>query len=355
MKILFITSSFYPNIGGVEKSVFYTARELSKRGNHISIVTLNPDNLAEKEQFNEGFEVYRIPRSTIPYTGMLSKWKWFLFHLGLIKKADIIHFHDFDVFINWFFPYRFIFFKKRYYITFHGYEGYPLKYKHVFLRKVSEFFTHGNICVGEFIKRWYRTKPDEIFYAAVDTKYITTTSKTGNNILFFGRLEKDTDILNYLKALQLFYTKTGSKIPLHILGDGSLSKEIKTFLENNNMPHKLLGSQKEPETFIKNSHLVLTSSYLSIVESLAHGKLVIAFYSNNLKREYLKSFPNSDAVMCITEDINEVANIIEKFIKKPLFYKDKINSGLILAKELTWSKVANKYLSLYNKEKANER
>ena len=354
MKILFITASFYPNIGGVEKSVFFTARELSKYGNHVSIVTLNPDKLAEKERFDEGFEVYRIPRSTIAYTGRLSKWKWFLFNVGLIKQADVIHFHDFDVFINWFFPYRFIFFKKKYYITFHGYEGYPLRYKHIFLRHVSEFFTHGNICVGEFIKRWYRTKPDEIFYAAVDTKNITKTINKENNILFFGRLEKDTEILNYLKALQLFYTKTKSKIPLHILGDGSLSKEVKTFLETNNIPHKLLGVQKEPADFIKNSRLVLTSSYLSIIESLARGKLVIAFYSNNLKREYLKSFPNSDAVMCITEDINEVANIVEKVINKPSYYKNKINAGLTLAEKLTWSKVADKYLSLYNKQKADE-
>ena len=354
MKILFITSSFYPKIGGLEKSVFSTARELSKRGNHVSIVTLNHDNLAEKEHFNEGFEVYRIPRSKIPYTGMLSKWKWFLFHFKLIKKVDIIHFHDYNVFINWFFPYRFIFLKKKYYITFHGYEGYPIRYKHIFFRKISVLFTHGNICVGEFIKRWYRTKPDEIFYAAVDTENITKRIDKGNNILFLGRLEKDTEILNYLKALKLFYKKTGSSIPLYILGEGSLSKEVKSFLENNNIPHKLLGIQQEHIAVIKKSSLVLTSSYLSIIESLAQGKLVIAFYSNNLKREYLKSFPDSDAVMCITENINEVANIIEKIIKEPLYYKDKIDSGLLLSKKLTWSKVADKYISLYNKQKTNE-
>jgi glycosyltransferase involved in cell wall biosynthesis len=350
MKILFITSSFYPKIGGVEKSVFSTARELSKRGNQVSIVTLNHYNLQETERFNEGFDVYRIPCSKIPYTGMLSRWKWFLSHLSVIKNVDIIHFHDYDVFINWFLPYRFIFLKKKYYITFHGYEGYPIKYKHIFLRKISEMFTHGNICVGEFIKRWYQTTPDEIFYGAVDIKNIKKKGSPKNNILFLGRLEKDTDILNYLKALKLFYTKTGSKVPLYVLGDGSLSQEVKNFLENNNIPHKLLGMQKEPETFIKNSILVLTSSYLSIIESLAQSKLVVALYSNNLKREYLKSFPNSNAVMCITEDINEVANIIEKTIKDPLLYKDKINSGLTLSKELTWSKVADKYLSLYNKQ-----
>ena len=354
MKIFFLTGSFYPKIGGVEKSVFSTACELSKNGYQVSIITLNHDNLPEQEQFDEGFEVYRIPHSKIPYTGMLSRWKWFLFHLKLIRNADIIHFHDYDVFINWFFPYRFIFLKKKYYITFHGYEGYPVKYKHFLLRKISELFTHGNICVGEFIKRWYRTKPDEIIYGATDTENTIKKTSKGNYILSLGRLEKDTDILNYLKALKLFYTKTKSKIPLHVLGDGSLNKEVKSFLETNNIPHKLLGVQQESKTYIKNSILVLTSSYLSIIESLAQNKLVIAFYSNNLKREYLKSFPQSNTVMCISEDINEVANIIEKAIKTPLFYKDKINSGLTLSKKLTWAKVADKYIALYNKQKTNE-
>ena len=352
MKILFITASFYPKLGGVEKSVFSTARELSKYGNQVSIVTLNHDNLlAEREQFDEGFEVYRIPRSKIPYTGMLSKWKWFLFHWSLIKNADVVHFHDHDVFINWFFPFRFLFLAKKYYITFHGYEGYPIKYKHIVLRKIAALCTHGNICVGGFIKRWYGTKADEVFYAAVDTENIKNISSKGNYILFFGRLEKDTEILNYLKVLKLFYAKTRNNLPLYILGHGSLSGEIKKFLENNNIPHKLLGYQKEPGIFIKDARLVLTSSYLSIIESLAYSKLVVAFYSNNLKREYLKGFPDGDEVMCITEDINEAAAIVEQAVKDPLYFKGKMNAGLTLSKKLTWEKVANQYISLYKKTK----
>ena len=335
--------------------MFSVSAELCKKGFDVDIITQQPDEKVDSlSKFDEGFKVYRIPRSKIPKTGLIWRWIWLLLHLKLVWKADIIHFYDFDVLIKWFLPFRFIFLRKKYFITFHGYEGFPLRYRHILYRKIAEKITHGNICVGEFIKRWYRTKPDIIYYAAVHQSLVEAPKQAGKDIVFIGRLEKDTDLMNYLEAVNLFYKKTGCDAPFKILGSGLLKNKMTEYLKTNNIPYEYLGSEPNPEKYLKNARVVLASSYLSILESLALGKIVIAFYSNNLKRDYLKSFPGSDKAFFVTESIKETASLLSSVYSNPEKYNDMITSGLDLAKELTWDRVADKYISLYKKNGHNE-
>jgi L-malate glycosyltransferase len=350
MKILFLTGSFFPKIGGVEKSVFFVSRELFQKGYDVDIVTQQFDKANPvMEHFSEGFNVYRIPPSMIPKTGTLRKWLWLLKHIKLIWNADIIHFHDFDVMIKWFFPFRFIFLRKKYYITFHGYEGFPVKFKYIFFRKLAHQLTDGNICVGEYIKRWYRTKPDIVYYGAAEINGNDLTECRQEDIVFLGRLEKDTEIMNYLEALKIFYSNVSIKPVFKIVGDGSLKKDVLEFLDKNNIPYQFCGLQENPNQYIKNAKIVLTSSYLSIFESLICGKIALAFYSNNLKRDYLKCFPNSDALFLITEDTHTAAKKIEDVCVNPEKFDEMSFAGRIYASEQTWSKVADKYISLYKK------
>lgn len=322
---------------------------------NVTIITQQIDKSSAKvEFFPEGFSVYRIPPSVIPKTGTIWKWLWLLFHINLIWNADIIHFHDFDVFIKWYFPYRFIFIRKKYFITFHGYEGFPLRYKHILFRKIAEKLTHGNICVGGFIKRWYRTKPDAVYYAAVDQEIGPVKSVDGDDIVFIGRLEKDTEIMNYLESLKLFYSETGSSACFRIVGDGSLKTKVLEFLDTNKIPYEFHGLQKEPLEFIKKAKVVLASSYLSILESMSLGKIVIAYYSNNLKRDYLKCFLAGSSSFFIIDDVKKAAKKIESVYLHPEKFMDMRKDVAELAKELTWEKVTGKYVSLYNKFENNE-
>ena len=119
MNIIFFARLFYPHIGGVEKHVMRVSEELIKAGNKVSIVTEGfKKDLAEFEVYGD-IRIFRIPVfPTLEKSKKWLIWKWLLAHQQLIFEADIVHIHD--VFY-WFIPFLF---RKRFYLTYHGYEGY---------------------------------------------------------------------------------------------------------------------------------------------------------------------------------------------------------------------------------------
>lgn len=164
MTILFFTSRFWPEIGGVETHALEVAKELVKRGHKVSVISENHGGLKDKEDY-KGIEIYRIKIQTSERLKKFAIWHWLFKNRNLIKKADTIHCHD--VFY-WFLPYKFLYPKKPVFTTFHGYETkFPPSKKAIFIRKISEKLSWGNICVGDYIKKWYGTKPDYVTYGGV--------------------------------------------------------------------------------------------------------------------------------------------------------------------------------------------
>lgn len=163
---------YYPHVGGVEKHVEKISEILSKR-HQITIVCEKHDPSLPDHEIYKDVEIFRIPlpeRVGDPSSaGQGHKkwlvWKWWLSHLNLINKADVIHVHD--VFF-WFLPFRLPYWSKKVFITFHGYEGNDAPgFMQVFWHKLAAFLTRGNICIGDFHRKWYRVKPDFVSYGAV--------------------------------------------------------------------------------------------------------------------------------------------------------------------------------------------
>ena len=111
--------------------------------------------------------VYRLPEVKKNRLKKFIIWQWLLKNIKIIQEADIVHCHD--VFY-WYLPFRFLYFRKPVFTTFHGYEKYPVPFKNIVIRKISEKLSWGNICVGMFIEKWYGTKATFISYGGVDSK-----------------------------------------------------------------------------------------------------------------------------------------------------------------------------------------
>lgn len=383
--VLFLTPRFYPQIGGVETHVLRVSEELAKDGYKIIIITealddsdkvkwqsryknanvvdkndwavkssksiLDLSNIKTKIRSNEdvfsesagtkNIIVYRIPKVN---KGRLKKffiWRWFLKNRKIVRGVDIVHCHD--VFF-WYLPLRFIFLRKPVYITFHGYESYPIPIKNILIRKLSENLSWGNICIGEFIRKWYGAKPDFVSYGGVDMnriKYKVTSSKFNNKkikILFIGRLEKENGVAIYLSALkQLKDDKVDFEF--EVCGDGTLSKETTQY-------GKVYGFVKNVAKYLLDADIVFVSSYLSLLQAMKYSKNIIAAYDNPLKEDYLRMTPFHKWIHIVNSE-KDIKNIVEQIMYSSTNNLDMRENAYKWARSNSWSKVSGLYTKLW--------
>ena len=234
MKVLFLSRRFYPEIGGVEKHTLEIGKRLVKKGYKVTVIAEKPQITHSLDKHSSsssakatgsvaGIHYVKIDACKDNWFKKFRIWKELWRYRRLIRESDIVHCHD--VFF-WYLPFRFIFPTKKVFTTFHGYEGNKIPGKKaVFMHKLAEKLSRGNICVGYFLKKWYGTKATFVIYGAVDlNKFKAKNSK--NEAVFVGRLEKETGIMKYLEALRILKDKK-IDLKLTVLGSGFLDKDAK--------------------------------------------------------------------------------------------------------------------------------
>lgn len=362
MKVLFLSRLFYPHIGGVEKHIYETSKILVSKGHKVIVISETPP-----ESHSDSYQ--SIPSSATP-VGKLKNlesyninpgkddrfkkfriWKELWKYRALIGSADLVHCHD--VFF-WYLPFRFLFPSKKVYTTFHGYEGNNIPNKRaIFMHKLAEKLSNGNICVGDFLKKWYGTKPTFITYGAVDfqkiKKYINENNnmkKTNGKIIFFGRLENETGIMKYMEALKILKEK-GVNLELDVYGEGSLKEAVERYKKVNNLKINLKGFIMNIESVLNNYEYIFCSRYLSILESMAFKKPIFAEYNNAIKKDYLQMTPFAKFIS-ISKDANEIAEDVKEYFvgQKKL----NVDNAYNWVKTETWDKMADIYLGLWGAE-----
>ncbi|OGU85579.1 MAG: hypothetical protein A2W11_05305, partial [Ignavibacteria bacterium RBG_16_35_7] len=259
--------------------------------------------------------------------------------LSLLKSADIIHIHD--VFI-WFLPTSFLLPFKKVFMTFHGYESYPLSKKAIFYRRLASWFTQGNICVGNFIPKWYGIKPTIVTYGAVDKSNINDKLKISYDAVFVGRLDEQTGITTYADAVDLIREKYPN-FKFLILGDGKFKKQLQK-------KYICKGFVRNPEIFLNQSKFAFVSRYLAILEAFIAKRLLFAVYDNPIKRDYLRLTPFKD-LMIICKDSKELTEEVVYYLNNTYEAKEKINKAYKWANDQTWEKMVENYEQLWFSKK----
>jgi len=349
MTILFFSRLFYPHIGGVEKHVLEISKILVKKRNSVTVLTEQYDNQLKKEDQIDGIKIIRIDNGKDNWFKKFRAWKNIWKYRSLVRKSDILHVHD--VFF-WYLPFRFLYPSKKVFTTFHGYEGNKIPgFKSKLMHKIAEVLSDGNICVGDFLKKWYGTKPDYTTYGGVEILPINTNTTNKYQlaskrlkILFLGRLEEETGIMEYLKAL-LMLKNIGTKFELTILGDGKLRRKAEDFSRLNKINAQFQGFVGNVESYLSEADFIFTSRYLGILESLSYKKFVFAHYNNLIKKDYLEMAPFADFIS-ISKDKEEISKNLKDFING----KSKIDVEKVYdwVKTQTWGKMVDTYLKLWN-------
>ena len=337
MNILFLSRLFYPHIGGVEKHVLELGRLLIRRGHKVTVVTEQDSQKTMLKEMFEEIEIFRIPKLKEGKFKKFKIWKWLCNNYQLMENADVIHCHD--VFF-WYLPFRFLFPFKKIFTTFHGYEGYPLKRKDILMRKISEKLSMGNICIGDFIKKWYGTNPNFVSYGGVNLisdHRLKAISHEG--AVFIGRLDEQTGVKTYIKAVKLIRKKTPN-FKIEIIGDGKFRKEIEK-------DFKVLGFQENSGNYFQNYNFAFVSRYLSILEAMAAKKLVFAVYDNPLKEDYLRMAPFSKYIK-ISSSSSELVSKISFYIENIKEKEKIVEKAYVWVNKHAWEKMVNMYLKLWS-------
>lgn len=352
MKVLMFVNRFYPQIGGVEKHTLNIARELVKLGISVKIVTIKDNIYLDEYERLEGIDIFRLKYTNIcniPKTKRIRAYFWLLIHISLILETDIIHCHDFSTFWNWYLPFRFLLPWKKVFVTFHGWEGiFPPEKKVISKRKVTENFTEGNICIGDYISKWYGTKPDIVSYGGVQLQQ-HHIKQNGLRCIYIGRLEKDTGIDTYLNALIVLKDKYNVNLKTNICGDGTLRLDIQNKARKNGLDCIFHGFVKDVEIYLNDVTYCFTSGYLSMLEAMVQKKVVISTFDNDLKKDYLCMIPEYDKKIIVAQEPEELAEKIYFILNNEQHYNNLVNKGFEWAVQNSWDEMAKKYLKLWSK------
>lgn len=256
MNILFIAKHKWPHVGGVEKHVERITSILEKISHKITTISEEDINPPKIKLF-----------------GLLYIWYWLFKNRKLIIDSDIVHIHD--VFI-WYLPFRFLYPRKKVYITFHGWEGkFPIPLWNIFNKRIANKLTNGSIAVGKYIEKWYGITATNIIYGGVSGKLqidsiaLRTNYKLRNSVVWLGRQDNDTGINEFRKWIK----------------------------DHPDLKVKYITNIKKPEKYLRTVGYCVPSGYLSYLEAKTYGCKIITFANNPLKEDYwneiksLKSIP----------------------------------------------------------------
>lgn len=335
MKILMFSHYYFPHKGGVETHLEHLLKVLVNRGHEITVITeqFNPD-ISLSEKINR-VQVIRIPYFVCGSKRMM--WTWMNENEDIIDSHQLVHIHDV---YWWYWPMRIIKLFKPVYITFHGYEGVNKPTcRAIIQRKIAEEVSYGSICIGDFMKKWYKASPEIVSYGA---GLLQRSRKIPNNsAIFIGRYDLDTGIDMYVKGFDILPNLKS----LVCYGDGPMFNTI-IKVENNNVFHR--GWSSQAPNYIQNYRFVFVSRYLSILEGMQVGRLVVAVYNNEIKRDYLMCHPMHDN-MIIAGSVDELVKKMNYIMKHPEIEKKMVDRAYNWAKEQTWEKLADQYETLWQK------
>jgi glycosyltransferase involved in cell wall biosynthesis len=336
MRILALTPSFYPAVGGVETHVRRVSETLAERSHGVTVLT-HADEPGEEEL--GPLRIVRLRRSNA-----FSAWLGARPHIAC---ADVIHCHDAYSFFHFCLPSCWLPPRRPVFATFHGYERYPIPGEAIRRRAFARRRVINCLCMGEFICQYYQTACYAVSYGGVGPVPTPASPLQAASAVFIGRLAEDTSLMLYLEALVALRDEHNGRLHLTVVGDGPLRSIAEKYVEAQRLSVRFLGAVADPTPLLAESTFAFVSGYLAIWQALAHCRLVFAVYENELKRDYLRGFPEAEKVLVVEREPAGLAARLSEYLRNPGLADARLERGAQLAAENTWDRVADLYLDMY--------
>lgn len=344
MRVLQVSLSYHPEVGGVEKHLKLITQELSKKHEvKILCTTKTPAGFEEPGITKDGrVVVERVPYKTLGYTSLM---------IDKIKEegADVVHAHNYSTFQ----PYLASKAVSDYVFTPHFHEKgkKPLIVRKVFdaffgrpaLRNASQV-----VAVSEYEKQKLGEYNDNITVIPNPVsleKFSKIKKRTWkNHVLFIGRLEKYKNVDTLIRAV-----KKLSGVQLSIIGSGPDMNRLKRVAHGDTRVRFLgrVSDKKLVSTLSKADVLVNLSSKeafgIVFAQALAAKTPAIALNKGAPPTIFGR------ALLYAENSVDDVAQKIQMVLQDPQLRKRLVKRGKEVVEEFEPRNVAKKTLEVYEK------
>ncbi len=333
-QIIHLARLFSPHVGGVETHVREIAKIQVKRGFAVTVITEQHQADLPLQETIGGIKIIRIPQQFVGKK--LPIWRWMWRYRNLLAGAARIQVHD----VFWWLLPVFFLLSGEIITTFHGWEtNFPVRITAKLQRWIYAQKSGRTVHVGTWIRDFYWDKPDAVTYGGVRKEFLRVGELRRQKnqklqLVFFGRLAEDNGVNEYCRVLSIL-RKKGIKFAITWIGEGPLMETCREY-------GRILGSVRNPIPFLIKADIVFSSSYLSMMEAQALGKVVAAVYQNSLKEAYLRSYPGAFAIFLAgnSESLAEKIIDVTDNHQKMMALAEKSRH---FARSQTWEKVADMY------------
>lgn len=362
MKILLVSSAFYPYPSGISEHVYYLANELKKFGHNIKILTTNYPNKLWPDKVISDIEIIRFGKVIfLPLNKSFATLPFGIKMPNLVRNYlrkenfDIVHMHGcFPPEIGF---WALHFSKSINCVTFHTVGFKKLDFLKIFVPLYKKYNQKidGKIAVSEIAKRWiedflpgnFRVIPN-----GVDTKRFNPNNqpfleykKYFPVILFVGRLDKRKGAEIAIKAFSKIYSFFLNPKFL-IIGKGPEEKKLKDLVKKLNIEKfcEFLGYVRREDLprYYATCDIFLAPALggeaqgIILLEAMATKKVVIASDIEGYKTVIRDK---ENGLLFKTNSFEDLAQKILLVIENKIL-KEKIEENAYLtAQNYSWEKV----------------
>ncbi|MFZ1731202.1 MAG: glycosyltransferase family 4 protein [Bacteroidota bacterium] len=340
MRIVFFANHFFPSIGGVQWSVLRSAEALASRGHDLTIITETPGD----GSWDDEVLPFRVLRFQVPLRRPFTRigyWMWMWRQREFLESSDVLHFHDYTTFFHWFLPLRLLIRSPRYAVTFHGFEHWPIRFRHRMFRAATAACCDVRFAVGEYVRQLYRHPVDAVYLGAPVRAFQQTPSASDAVFAYAGRLSEDTGILPLLTTLAIAARSADVSVRVRIAGDGPLRDAVAA-LGSKHLKVDILGESRNPQLALASARWVIATGFLGIFEAFTSGIPVISPAFNRIKQFYLASIPKSQELLSVLDGPESsqafFASLLSGELEKELHEKSR--KAALFVSEMTWDDIA---------------
>ena len=351
MRIVLLVYRYWPVVGGVEKYIHQLARSLQSAGHRVDVIAgATVEDLPESET-HEGVPIHRFPALRSP----LRSRAWFIRKLPLLARADVINVsntHVLEYFWRMIGP---MVDRRKVFLTRHGMSyTHPVPRQEKRRAKRSLKLAAGVVHDGEFIEKWLEVKPnicpDQGLHPQADD-LTPVPEPPPESAVYIGRIEPDSGIGMYIDAVRILAKRWGRPFELQVFGDGTLARPLSEAAEREELPIRFNGREEDAQRHIVESCFAFIDGRMAIQEAMARRRLVVAAYTDPLKKDYIGGEPFSPYLV-MAGDGEELARKVAHHIDHPDQRADLISRAFDHARTLSWTKTAEGYLELWRRKLA---